>query len=425
MQPNELTRVIGVAIWNLALCFFVPSCLWAASKLPGNWPRAERWHRNLFSLARPPFFLWVWCAFGALIFEALETEQEEQSHARYVEVMNAVRDLDSTLYEDLLQTTGLRDPDEELWRNWDFFGSVFYCFSLCSTIGYGEFNPKTDAGKVATILYAACGIPVFAYLFNSFAQACLRILGGQAVELVDRRVDVVLKTESTSDGKFDIERMRNIVGKANLGVSDTVLEHLFLDVGKDRRHLDHVQFTRLIGLVKDWGRKRIEFRIACTLFVAFFAVIPFYWNMGSYLDGLYFASISYFTVGLGDLIPHTGDTSSWRAAPYMSRWANFNGMPLMLLGVGVSLGIILIKTTAAVAVVNTASYAQRVIKVTGTFSRNGSQKFKRPSGTNGDPKTDAHLTIQLDGEAKKRSDAVVEVVACEPSNIANPAVVEA
>jgi len=409
MQPDELTRVIGVAVYNTGLCFFIPTCLWAWGKLPGDWPRVERWRRNLFMLARPPFMLWIWCAFGALVFEALETETEDLEHERYVEVLMRVKALDEQLYWDLLNVTGLPPADLELWRNWDFFGSVFYCFSLCSTIGYGEFNPKTDAGKVATIVYTVFGIPVFAYLFNAFAQACLQILGGHAVELVERRVDVVLKQEAPADGKYTLGELRQVFGKAKLGLSDAVLDHMFKDVGHHAHTLDQVQFARLVRHVKCWGRRSIEFRVAASIFFAFFTVIPFYWNMGSYLDGLYFAIISYFTVGLGDMIPHTGDSSSWRAAPYLSKWADFNGMPVMLLGVGVSLGIILIKTAAALGAINIASYGALVgeefIKLTGQF---GSQKFKRKSVKTADS------TATSSPDSEKTADTVSRVEAFTP-----------
>jgi len=43
---------------------------------------------------------------------------------------------------------------------WDFFGSVFYCITLVSTIGYGHVTCKTKFGKVFTIVYSAIGVPL-------------------------------------------------------------------------------------------------------------------------------------------------------------------------------------------------------------------------------------------------------------------------
>ena len=44
---------------------------------------------------------------------------------------------------------------------WDFFGAVFYCFTLISTVGYGHITCKTRYGKAFTIIYSICGIPLF------------------------------------------------------------------------------------------------------------------------------------------------------------------------------------------------------------------------------------------------------------------------
>ena len=92
--------------------------------------------------------------------------------------------------------------DDNLWRNWDFFGSQFFCFTLVTTIGvlarllvaplllhasycaldltlgaseplrdfllvgYGTFAPATQGGKVFTCIYALIGIPLNIVLFG-------------------------------------------------------------------------------------------------------------------------------------------------------------------------------------------------------------------------------------------------------------------
>ncbi|CAM4781902.1 unnamed protein product [Rotaria magnacalcarata] len=46
------------------------------------------------------------------------------------------------------------DPD------WNYFGAVLYAVTLVSTIGYGHITTKTVAGKIATVLYSAFGVPL-------------------------------------------------------------------------------------------------------------------------------------------------------------------------------------------------------------------------------------------------------------------------
>ncbi|VDN60139.1 unnamed protein product [Dracunculus medinensis] len=43
---------------------------------------------------------------------------------------------------------------------WNLWGGVYYAASLYTTIGYGNFHPKTQAGQILSMIYAFCGIPL-------------------------------------------------------------------------------------------------------------------------------------------------------------------------------------------------------------------------------------------------------------------------
>ncbi|KAK4293566.1 hypothetical protein Pmani_033746 [Petrolisthes manimaculis] len=75
-------------------------------------------------------------------------EVKEQLEKFEGELVEAV---DSDLYD--------QSPDDQRER-WNIIGSLFYCVTVITTIGYGHVSPRTDEGKMVTILYAIIGIPL-------------------------------------------------------------------------------------------------------------------------------------------------------------------------------------------------------------------------------------------------------------------------
>ncbi|XP_045517536.1 uncharacterized protein LOC123709950 [Pieris brassicae] len=69
----------------------------------------------------------------------------------------------------------VRSPDLVLDTKWTFSGSLIYCITLITTIGYGNVSPRTAAGRAATVAYAAAGVPL--------ALACLAGLGASLARL--------------------------------------------------------------------------------------------------------------------------------------------------------------------------------------------------------------------------------------------------
>ena len=56
---------------------------------------------------------------------------------------------------------GRNDPGEKKWTVMRSFG---FTFQTATTIGFGALAPKTDAGKILTIVFGCVIIPVVLYM---------------------------------------------------------------------------------------------------------------------------------------------------------------------------------------------------------------------------------------------------------------------
>jgi potassium channel subfamily K protein 16 len=57
-------------------------------------------------------------------------------------------------------------PSRDL--NWSFSGACFFCFTVITTIGYGNYVPATPEGKTFTIFFATVGFVLYAFTMNNF-----------------------------------------------------------------------------------------------------------------------------------------------------------------------------------------------------------------------------------------------------------------
>ncbi len=58
-------------------------------------------------------------------------------------------------------------------EGWRWIDSVYFSVVTIATIGYGDFVPKTDAGKVITIVYVLCGLGLFVATATAIADAII------------------------------------------------------------------------------------------------------------------------------------------------------------------------------------------------------------------------------------------------------------
>ncbi|BCY29522.1 potassium channel family protein [Flavobacterium okayamense] len=52
-------------------------------------------------------------------------------------------------------------------EGWSVVDSLYFSVVTLTTIGYGDFSPKTDAGKIFTIIYIVVGIGMILSFINT------------------------------------------------------------------------------------------------------------------------------------------------------------------------------------------------------------------------------------------------------------------
>lgn len=53
-------------------------------------------------------------------------------------------------------------------ENWRYLDAIYFSSTTLTAVGYGDFSPRTDAGKIFTIFYQFIGIPFFVYTTSLF-----------------------------------------------------------------------------------------------------------------------------------------------------------------------------------------------------------------------------------------------------------------
>jgi len=54
-----------------------------------------------------------------------------------------------------------------LIEGWNYLDSLYFSAITLTTIGYGDFAPKTDAGKIFTIMYIGIGVGLILTFVNT------------------------------------------------------------------------------------------------------------------------------------------------------------------------------------------------------------------------------------------------------------------
>ncbi|KAI7804739.1 K2P18.1 potassium channel, partial [Triplophysa rosa] len=197
-----------------------------------------RWIWRLFPHVFLILSLMAFAALGALIFERIE---KRESYDESKEIQRVVRKVVETVQNHTGNSTEpvmneiqeildeLTKLKEKNIQTWDFYGSLFFCCTVFTTIGYGQMYPITKPGKVACILYAMVGIPLMLLVISDVGDI-LAVLLSKAyarLSLILRRMRQNRSWSLQREGKTPPSiQVQNVDGtytfKQNVVVHDTL-----------------------------------------------------------------------------------------------------------------------------------------------------------------------------------------------------------
>ncbi|KAM7102921.1 potassium channel subfamily K member 18 [Ciconia maguari] len=155
---------------------------------------------------------------------------------------------------------------------WTFFGSLFFCCTVFTTVGYGNTYPVTRIGKYLCMLYALFGIPLMFLVLTDMGDILATVLSKSYNEFRKLQSKILaskLCSGSTSRGKTMSKVIQN-----------------FDKIGKQLEKLD-VPIVLMVLVIFVY--------ISCAA-----AILPNWETRLDFQEAFYFCFITLTTIGFGD-----------------------------------------------------------------------------------------------------------------------------
>lgn len=60
-------------------------------------------------------------------------------------------------------------------EGWRWLDAIYFSVITLATVGYGDFSPQTDTGKIFTIIYIFSGLGLFVATATAFANRMIQV----------------------------------------------------------------------------------------------------------------------------------------------------------------------------------------------------------------------------------------------------------
>jgi voltage-gated potassium channel Kch len=265
--------------------------------------------------------LWVLLiVLGGLVFHVCEFEGREEDVRQqelHFELVKEFFQHNDTVLAFLNEHYTVFD-DSTYAHNWGYSDSIFFAFTLFTTIGYGSTSPHTWWGQFFVIVFSVASIPV--------AGAVIMFSSGRALHLLRVAYTFVKnKLKSYDAEKHNIEKAFQQLNDNNTGTLDIrefldamKLLEIPYDVDAVREYFGTkkcVNLESFSGLVReldldiiDVATRSAQLKIAVAGLSVLFAMLVFLLHSiegWTFWKSFYFSFVTLTTVGLGDVVPQS------------------------------------------------------------------------------------------------------------------------
>ncbi|KAL0119451.1 hypothetical protein PUN28_007738 [Cardiocondyla obscurior] len=255
----------------------------------------------------------VYMLAGAALFQRLESDLEIRQATEFWRVYHTFRKhhlrgspLSLQRLHELLYAYGNASATGIInkRRRWDFPGSFHFVGTIVSTIGYGSTAPQTTAGKAAVILYGFFGCSGGILFFNLFLERIITLLAWILRSWHVRRLR---------------RRLRRTISR-RISKSSSTQKSSLSDILNNDDHVDLDQWKPSVYWVMLY--LSITSCIVACCAAALYAPLEG-WD---YFDALYFAFVSFTTIGFGDFV-----STQKPSYPYV-HWYRFTNFVFLVVG---------------------------------------------------------------------------------------------
>ncbi len=87
-------------------------------------------------------------------------------------------------------------------EDWGWIDSIYFCVTTLTTVGYGDLAPKTDTGRIFTIMYLLIGIGIlFGYI---------KVVAGAVIENRSGLIDLIAEKTKDLGKKLDTKKTKKL-----------------------------------------------------------------------------------------------------------------------------------------------------------------------------------------------------------------------